>query len=338
MQRLGACSRPLSTLFSAGAGRCRSAAYISQPCSLQQSLFLRGLHHHSCHYRHQTQQRVSTARLFFSSKSASNRFGIDAIFSEIYSLFESATLFLPRVVAFYGTIHVINEYGFNTVSCEGPSMEPTIIDGSFTCVLIEKFSHRIFGLETNDDDDDDSYNFSPTACCNEQEGEENIKDNNTTTTTATTWLTLFKGIWEQHLTSGLQRGDVIILHHPCKEATICKRIIGLPGDTIIRTDGGSRESNHRVKVSPGHLWIEGDSTLQSHDSRAYGDVPASLIIGKVVCRLWPLKEYASLGLDANGMEHWQRVRGRIGRGERPLPLKKNESFEGSHVLMRERKC
>ena len=214
-------------------------------------------------------------------------------------------------------------------------MEPTIIDGSFTCVLIDRFSHRIFGLEKNDDDDndDDSDEKEEQLASSQKEGsdEKDYYFNNTT------WLDLMKGVWEQHFTSGLQRGDVVILHHPTKEATICKRIIGIGGDTIVRTDGGSRESNHIVKVQPGHLWIEGDNTLQSHDSRAYGAVPASLIIGKVVCRLWPLRDYASLGLDANGMEHFQRVRGRIGRGDRPLPLKKNERFEGSHVL-RKRDC
>ena len=209
-------------------------------------------------------------------------------------------------------------------------MEPTIIDGSFTCVLIDKFSHRIFGLEKSDDC---NYrrSFITNDCSNDDLKESKNNDNDGT------WLSVLKGVWEQHFTSGLQRGDVVILHHPFKEATICKRIIGMPGDTIVRSDGGSRESNHRVKVERGHLWIEGDNTLQSHDSRAYGAVPASLIIGKVVCRLWPLREYASLGLDANGMEHWQRVPGRIGRGERPLPLKKNEGFEGSFVS-RNKKC
>lgn len=213
-------------------------------------------------------------------------------------------------------------------------MEPTIIDGSFTCVLIDKFSHRIFGLEKNNDEGGRTShnNCSTTECCSDHQDAETESDDDNNT-----WFSLFKGVWKQHFASGLQRGDVVILHHPSKEATICKRIIGMPGDTIVRTDGGSRESNHRVKVSPGHLWIEGDNTLQSHDSRAYGAVPASLIIGKVVCRLWPLREYASLGLDANGMEHWHRVRGRIGRGERPMPLKRDEGFEGSHVL-RERKC
>lgn len=331
IQLLRTCSRPLSTLFTAG--RRIVMENTSQPCSSLSRAIIH--HHHSCR-----QHRLPTSRPFQSkSADSSSSTNVSTIKQQLHSLFQSATLFLPRVVAFCGTIHVTTEYGFNTVSCEGPSMEPTIIDGSFTCVLIDKFSHRIFGLETNNHDDDDmsrsSHNYcSPTesSCCDEHEAQikENNHDNNT-------WLSLLKGVWKQHFASGLQRGDVVILHHPSKEATICKRIIGMPGDTIIRTDGGSRESNHRVKVSPGHLWIEGDNTLQSHDSRAYGAVPASLIIGKVVCRLWPLREYASLGLDANGIEHWERVRGRIGRGERPLPLRKNEGFEGSHVL-KEQKC
>ena len=325
MQRLRTCSRPLSTLFTAG---CRLVvANTSQPllCSSKPiiSISRATIHHHSS--RLLPVQRLTTTRLFSSKSTQTSTTNESTIKQQVHSLFQSATLFLPRVIAFCGTIHVATEYGFNTVSCEGPSMEPTIIDGSFTCVLIDKFSHRIFGLEKN------SHNNCITTDCNDEQEAEKEHDNDNNT-----WISLLKGVWKQHFASGLQRGDVVILHHPFKEATICKRIIGMPGDTIIRTDGGSRESNHRVKVSPGHLWIEGDNSLQSHDSRAYGDVPASLIIGKVVCRLWPLREYASLGLDANGMEHWQRVRGRIGRGERPLPLKKDEGFEGSHVL-RERK-
>jgi len=331
MQRLRTCSRPLPTLFTAS---CRLVvANTNQPflCSSKPIISRAVIHQHHSR-RQRSSQRLPISRLFSSNSASSNE---STIKQQVHSLFQSATLFLPRVIAFCGTIHVTTEYGFNTVSCEGPSMEPTIIDGSFTCVLIDKFSHRIFGLEKNNDEggrnSHSKFNCSTTECCSEKQDAETENDDDNT------WISLLKGVWEQHFSSGLQRGDVVIMHHPSKEATICKRIIGMPGDTIIRTDGGSRESNHRVKVSPGHLWIEGDNTLQSHDSRAYGAVPASLIVGKVVCRLWPLREYASLGLDANGMEHWQRIRGRIGRVERPMPLKKNEGFEGSHVL-RERKC
>jgi hypothetical protein len=111
----------------------------------------------------------------------------------------------------------------------------------------------------------------------------------------------------------------------------------MPGDTIVRNDLGNdlgdEESSHRV-VPPGHLWIEGDNSNNSLDSRSYGSVPASLVIGKVVCRLWPLRDYISLGMDANGIHHWRRVSARIGRGERPVSVTCSQSNadHGSYVL------
>lgn len=214
-------------------------------------------------------------------------------------------------------------------------MEPTIIDGSHTCVLIERWSHRIFGLETNKTND---------------------KDDQGDDSTPSSWTALLQGIWKQHFTSGLQHGDVIVLHHPSEDATLCKRIIGMPGDTIVRTDGGSGDnycrhhttnnnnvtmsSNHLV-VPHGHLWIEGDNCYNSRDSRSYGSVPASLVIGKVICRLWPLRDYVSLGIDVNGIEHWKRVSARIGRGDRPTTIHSGNNnnnnnnhpeLNGSYVL------
>ena len=217
-------------------------------------------------------------------------------------------------------------------------MEPTIIDGSHTCVLIERWSHRIFGLETNKTND--------------------IEDDRGDDSTPSSWTALLQGIWKQHFTSGLQHGDVIVLHHPSEDATLCKRIIGMPGDTIVRTDGGSGDnyrgrhtttnnnnvtmsSNHFLVVPPGHLWIEGDNCHNSRDSRSYGSVPASLVIGKVICRLWPLRDYVSLGIDVNGIEHWKRVSARIGRGDRPTSIHSGNNnnnnsnhpeLNGSYVL------
>ena len=258
------------------------------------------------------------------------------LYDEIHLLLQSLhelfvidiPILLPRLIAFAGTLHLTSEYGFKTFQCEGPSMEPTIIDGSYTSVVIDRWSHRLFGLEKYVDHADESKIVEGKDQNNHHEESDNPVNS---------WSALLCGIWEQHFASGLQRGDVIILDHPIKKATICKRIIGMPGDTIVRTDGGCTDSNHRV-VPPGHLWIEGDNALQSLDSRSYGTVPASLVIGKVICRLWPLREYVSLGMDANGIEHWRRVIARIGRGERPLPLDGNqiERFNGSYLLANER--
>ena len=253
---------------------------------------------------------------------------------------------IPRILAFVGTLHLTSEYGVQTISCEGPSMEPTIIDGSNTCVLIERWSHRLFGLESRNDNHDvtsteerKKKKILDSTIEIEEEQEENSHDSKETIIIQDeppkdSWYTLLHGIWKQHFASGLSNGDVIILHHPGKEATICKRIIGIPGDTIIRTDGGDDDeySTTRRVVPPGHLWIEGDNSLNSLDSRSYGTVPASLVIGKVVCRLWPLREYVLLGMDANGVEHWKRVSARIGRGGRTSFVKGNNKEGSSHVL------
>ncbi|KAL3765807.1 hypothetical protein ACHAWO_011754 [Cyclotella atomus] len=255
------------------------------------------------------------------------------VFNSIRQItFDDISLWLLRTSAVLGMVHVTTEYGFRTFTCEGPSMEPTIIDGSYTLVLVERWSHRLFGLESDYDVDSemcknvrdeelksgDHYNLS--WVCGDHKG--NFYEE---------WLSLLKGIWRQHFTSGLQRGDVIILNHPNREGTICKRIIGMPGDIVIRNDGGSSDSDSRVAIPPGHFWVEGDNSLQSLDSRDYGAIPASLTIGKVMCRLWPLRDYVWIGMDANGIHQWERIPARIGRGYRPMPAD-DRSFIGSYVL------
>jgi len=41
------------------------------------------------------------------------------------------------------------------------------------------------------------------------------------------------------------------------------------------------------KVPPHHVWLQGDNTHNSNDSRAYGPVPEALIHGRVFFRVWP---------------------------------------------------
>ena len=118
-----------------------------------------------------------------------------------------------------------------------------------------------------------------------------------------------EGRWDRfrsnYFWTGLHRGDVIVAMHPQKEGTICKRIIGLPGDEIILKQsqytmshfvGKSRRATARqrrslVKVPDGHVWLEGDNSRNSRDSREYGPIPAAMIVGRVpfrVWRAWPL--------------------------------------------------
>jgi signal peptidase I len=153
-----------------------------------------------------------------------------------------------------------------------------------------------------------------------------------TGTEAYTFLQWFSDYFTPNSNS-IQHGDVVVVHHPYRKGgTVCKRIIALPGDQVIiptgypaamaaRDDGGmSSMSNHPALVHQthssrrsmnrhatlctipdGYIWLEGDNALNSSDSRHYGPVPASLVVGRVVARIWPLRGNALMR-----------------RGERPL--------------------
>jgi signal peptidase I len=87
-----------------------------------------------------------------------------------------------------------------------------------------------------------------------------------------------------------------------------KRIIGLPGDRISIREGhpviNGRELSHEpytapcgqapecnmpttITVAPGHYFMMGDNRGDSDDSRFWGPIPASWIIGPVFFTYWP---------------------------------------------------
>jgi len=115
-------------------------------------------------------------------------------------------------------------------------------------------------------------------------------------------------------------GDVVVFHRPSTwkvdDKVLVKRVIGLPGDVLTVHQGGLFINGREIEepylkhgceamtslseaprpphitrigpIPPGEVFVMGDNRCNSEDSRAFGPVPESDIIGRAFVIVWPL--------------------------------------------------
>jgi signal peptidase I len=109
----------------------------------------------------------------------------------------------------------------------------------------------------------------------------------------------------------VRRGDIVVFKRPPhvqagpEVKDLVKRVIGLPGDTVEARDGQVLVNGKALKepyvaqgastspVSPTHIpaeqyWVMGDNRTVSEDSRYFGTISGSLIVGRVFFQVWPV--------------------------------------------------
>jgi signal peptidase I len=126
---------------------------------------------------------------------------------------------------------------------------------------------------------------------------------------------------------GVGRGDIVVFARPAAEdcagapvSDLVKRVIGLPGETISLSgngyvlingkeldetwlptseqgtsypgpSGNPYSLDHPYKIPANDYFMMGDNRGDSCDSRFWGPIPKSLMVGKVDLRIWPLTRF-----------------------------------------------
>lgn len=116
-----------------------------------------------------------------------------------------------------------------------------------------------------------------------------------------------------------ERGDIVVFHPPdayrtADDTPFIKRVIGLPGERVVLRDGKvyvndieldeayiveiatdpGEDGSTTWTVPEGSLFVMGDHRGASEDSRVFGPIEISRVLGRAWLRYWPLDTFGVL--------------------------------------------
>ena len=196
------------------------------------------------------------------------------------ALSESASAVL-LMLQFVGFLHVVRSEVVDIMSCAGPSMLPTMAEGGD--VLLVAKSNVVVQI----------YAWMERAAIRAgiaslPAGASLAPNYSFSSRSPREWLAPSELTYE--------RGDVVVAASPNNpRQKVCKRLLAFEGESVgvATTSAGwwGVPVVQRRPVPQGHVWLQGDNLSNSTDSRSYGPVPRALVQGKVVWKLYPLREW-----------------------------------------------
>ena len=123
----------------------------------------------------------------------------------------------------------------------------------------------------------------------------------------------------------IHRGDIVVFSKPKGELAsnindLIKRVIALPGETVTIQNDHVYINGHQLiepylrpqdvttshpgkyactpkapcTIPKGEIWVMGDNRVFSEDSRYFGPITESSVVGRAFFRIWPLNRVGSL--------------------------------------------
>lgn len=192
-----------------------------------------------------------------------------------------------RTLQFFCVINMVQEYVCEVSTCTGASMLPTLsYEGDLVLHLKLPFYKRIAHL-LPDKVGGGRGHLTPD-------------------------IGGVKGKLDPAMSTGIAVGDLVVSVSPNDPSRfVCKRILGLAGDTVLLDPRVEPSDEHAslwqqgrnakdtnvvglsndkgqaqyIVIPKGHVWLCGDNLANSTDSRHYGPVPLGLIRGRVIARV-----------------------------------------------------